>query len=214
LERFVAADPEDRWSRLALAENNLRISRPHEAESVVAGLPQQDHWALIIRLRAALDAQDEERAQRLLALGRSDDPKLARFRGRLALWRRDAPSALREFRLAYTADPEDRDTIYGLLNALVMVGDEAAAQPLRQIAGRLDRLNALVQRAGTAQGRQDPTLMRRIGSACAALNRHAEARAWYKLAITRDPLDSEAQQALFQLDTADRDEPRVSRPAP
>jgi hypothetical protein len=121
---------------------------------------------------------------------------------------------LREFRVAYAADPENRDTIYGLLNALVMVGDEAAAQPLRQIAGQLDRLNALVQRAGTTQGRQDPTLMRRLGAACAALHRNAEARAWYKLAIVRDPLDSEAQQALFRLDTANRDDPQVPRPGP
>jgi hypothetical protein len=56
--------------------------------------------------------------------------------------------------------------------------------------------------------------MRRIGAACAAMDRYPEARAWYKLAIARDPLDSEAQQALFQLDTANRDEPQVPRPGP
>src|SRR5262249_50059021 len=150
------------------------------AESAVAGLPAQDPQALVIRIRVALDAQDERRAERLLALGRSDDPELARFRGRLALSQRDSGTALREFQIAYAADPENRDTIYGLLNALVMVGDHEAAQPLRQVAGKLDRLNALIQRAGTNQGRQDPTLLRQLGSASAALHRNSEARAWFK----------------------------------
>jgi tetratricopeptide (TPR) repeat protein len=212
LARFVAGDPEDRWSRLALAENYLRVGLLDDAASAVAGLAEQDHQALVIRIRIALDAQDEPRARRLLALGRNDDPELARFRGRLALWRRDAPSAVREFRIAYAADPENRDTIYGLLNALVMCGEDEAAQPLRQEAGALDRLNALVQRAGTRQGRQDPTLLRQLGAASAALHRNPEARAWYKLAIARNPLDSEAQQALYRLDLADQAEPSAPRP--
>jgi tetratricopeptide (TPR) repeat protein len=214
LERFVAADPEDRWSRLALAENDLRLGLLDDAESAVAGLAPEDPQALVIRIRVALDAQDEQRGERLLALGRSGDPELARFRGRLALSRRDARSALRAFRIAYAADPENRDAIYGLLNALVMVGDQEAAQPLRQLAGKLDRLNGLVQRAGTTAGRRDPTLLRQLGAASAALNRNAEACAWYKLAIARDPLDSAAQQALFRLDAASRGDTPSPRPRP
>jgi hypothetical protein len=31
---------------------------------------------------------------------------------------------------------------------------------------------------------------------------HEEARAWYRLAITRDPLDEQAQQRLTRLDQA------------
>jgi tetratricopeptide (TPR) repeat protein len=214
LTRFVAADPKDRWSRLALAENYLRLGMWDDAESTVAGLEQQDPQVLVIRIRVALDTQNEPQATRLLALGRSDDPELARFRGRLALWRRDASAALREFRVAYAADPENRDTIYGLLNALVMVGDQEAAQPLRQVAGKLDRLNALIQRAGTTQGRKDPNLLRQLGAASEAMHRNAEARAWYKLAIARNPLDTEAQQALFRLGAASQGDSMSPRAAP
>src|SRR5262249_11839625 len=156
----------------------------------------------------------EPRAERLLALGRRDDPELARLRGRLALWRRDAPSAVRQFRIAYAADPENRDTIYGLASALLLIGDQQAVEPLRQAAGNLARLNALVQRAGTAQGRRDPTLMRQIGAACATLHRDAEARAWYKLAIARDPLDAQAQRALFRLGGAGPGDLRANHPTP
>ena len=42
--------------------------------------------------------------------------------------------------------------------------------------------------------------MRQFGTACAALELNDLARAWYKLAIAADPLDSESQQALVPAD--------------
>ena len=52
--------------------------------------------------------------------------------------------------------------------------------------------------------------MRQLGAACAALDRKGEARAWYKLAIGFDPLDSESQQALFRLnDPSQNDQPLI-----
>jgi hypothetical protein len=41
--------------------------------------------------------------------------------------------------------------------------------------------------------------MRELGAACAALELNELARAWYKLAIAANPLDSESQQAIFRL---------------
>jgi hypothetical protein len=41
--------------------------------------------------------------------------------------------------------------------------------------------------------------MRDLGDACAAVGRFPEARAWFNLAISRDPLDSKAQQGLARV---------------
>jgi hypothetical protein len=56
--------------------------------------------------------------------------------------------------------------------------------------------------------RRDPSLMRDLGTACETLGLSAEARAWYHLALDRDPLDRVTQVALYRLRTAG------SRPAP
>jgi tetratricopeptide (TPR) repeat protein len=202
LTRYVAADPDDRWSRLALTENYRRMGRPAEAEWVIAALPRDDNEAIALRAYIALDRQEQEVAERLLAQGPSDDPILARLRGRLALSRRDNAAALANFRRSYAADPENRETLFGLIAALELSGNKNAALPLRQFASHLDRLSTLIQRAALPEARHDAGLMRQLGETCAALNRTAEARAWYKLAIAVDPLDSLAQQALFRLDDA------------
>ena len=109
-------------------------------------------------------------------------------------------------------DPENHETIFGLLSALAITGDEEAARPLREAARNLDRLNTLIQQAATPEARRNPVLLRQLGAACAALHRDAEARAWYALAIAADPLDSESQRALFRLRDPGRPG-RVSRPS-
>jgi hypothetical protein len=131
----------------------------------------------------------------------------------MALSRRDAPSAIHEFRAAFEADPDDRETVFGLLCALELAHETKAAEPLRELARNLERLNTLVHRAADQTARDDPRLLRELGDACAALHRDPEARAWYELAIARDPLDAEAQRALYRLRPPDRSigaGPRVS----
>ncbi len=210
LARYVAADPGDRWSRLAMADNYRRMGLNAEAESTLAALPQADPEAIVIRAQTALDRSDQDRAERLLALGRIDDPVLARLRGRLALSRGDARSALYHFRIADTADPENHETIFGLLSALAITGEQEAARPLRDLARNLERLNTLIHRVAVRAARRDPVLLRQLGAACEALHRDAEARASYALAIARDPLDSESQRALFRL----REPSRAGRASP
>jgi tetratricopeptide (TPR) repeat protein len=212
LAKYVAADPGDRWSRLTLAETYRRMDRFDEAESVIAGLPAGDPHVIELRARIALDHQGQDEAERLLAQGPPDDPLLARLRGRLALSRREANAAVANFRIAYAADPEDRDTLFGLIAALELAGDKSAALPLREHVGRLDRLNSLIQRASVLDARTNAGLLRELGSACADLGRKYEARAWYKLAITLDPFDAESQQALFRLKEPDKDGNASSRP--
>jgi tetratricopeptide (TPR) repeat protein len=214
LAGYVAADPFDRWSRLALAENYRRMGRLDDAESAIGTLASDDSEAISLRGRMALDRQDHEEAGRLLALGPRDQPLLARLRGTLALGRRDVLEALPNFRIAYAADPENREALFGLIAALELSHDDKAAEPLRERARRYDRLNSLIQRAAVPKARGDADLMRQLGEACAALGRKEEARAWYNLAISRDPLDSIAQQALFRLSETTENVPQPPRVVP
>ncbi len=85
-----------------------------------------------------------------------------------------------------------------------MIGDDGLAAPLRETAKNFELLNSLVQRAAIPNERENPRVLRDLGAACAAAGRDPEARGWYRLAIARDPLDIESQQALFQIDNRDR----------
>jgi Flp pilus assembly protein TadD len=199
LSLFIQTDPEDRWSRLALAENYRRMSRFDDVEAVLAPLPESDKDAMAIRVLLALDRHQDDRAEVMLRSSPPDDPNLARLRGRLAMARRDMPEAVHCFRTALAGLPEDRDALFGLSNSLILQGDEKSAAPLRETVKKLELLNSLVQRAANPNERGKPELIRELGAACAALGRDSEARAWYKLAIASDPLDTIAQQSLFQL---------------
>jgi tetratricopeptide (TPR) repeat protein len=201
LAEFVQADPEDRWSRLAMAENHRRMGLLDEAAAIIAPLPEEDPEAIQLRAMLAIDRHREDEAERLLGLGPRDHAGLATLRGRLALARRDGPAAAREFRTALQGAYDQREPLFGLINALTMMGRDAETGPLRETARKLDALNSLIQRAATTAGRQDPRLLKELGEVCAGLNFRAEARVWYRLAIARDPLDTEAQQALYRLQT-------------
>jgi predicted Zn-dependent protease len=204
LATFVEADPQDRWSRLALAENDRLMGLTDDAEKAISPLPESDTQARAIRVMLALDRHQYDQAQQMLAAGEPLDPTLARLRGKLALARHDGPTAARFFRIAVADEPENRDSLFGLINALSITGDDATAAPLRETAKRLELLNTLIQQAASPHGRNNPRLLQELGAACAALGHNAEARAWYQVAIARDPLDTESQQALFRLASHDR----------
>jgi tetratricopeptide (TPR) repeat protein len=199
LERYIEADPDDRWSRMALAENYRRMGQSDDALRALTGLPRGEPEVIDLLARIELDRQDVSKAERLVATGPVDNPLLARLRGQLALARGDAKSAQGHFRIALAADPLSREALFGLTAALELCGDPKAAEPYRRAAANLDRLNSLVQRAAALKEQKDVNLMRQLGAACAALQFNAEARAWYKLAISANPLDSESQEALYRL---------------
>ena len=200
LQKFVAADPEDRWSRLALVEALRRLNRLDEAERELEVLSPSDPGVRTKRVLIAMDRGDFAAAESTLAERREDDPLLAPLRGQLALQRRDGPAAVEYYRIALAADPTDRAVLAGLGTALRLVGQADAARPYLELAGRHDELWRLVARAATAEGERDPKLPRQLGMACAAAHRYQEARAWLKLAIQHDPLDAESQRTLFELE--------------
>ncbi|MBX6313889.1 MAG: tetratricopeptide repeat protein [Isosphaeraceae bacterium] len=204
LRRCLEADPDDRWSRLALAEIYRRTARYDDAAAQLAALPESDPDARAARAQLALEhRQDLDAAAALLANGPADHPGLARLRGRLAMIRHDGAEAVRQFRIVYAAEPKRHASVSGLGAAYVLAGDPEAARPYLEAAQRFEALAILLRQAGRwteADGR--PDLLRQLGAACAAVGRPDQARAWYQLVITHDPLDSEAQQALYRLRTS------------
>jgi tetratricopeptide (TPR) repeat protein len=215
LRKCIEADPDDRWARIGRAEGLRELARFDEAEAVLTPLPESDPVARATRVRIALDRGDDQAADTLLAGGPADDLNLALLRGRFALARGNGPEAIRQFRIAHDRAPNLREAVLGLGQALKTTGDLAAAAPLLEEARRHERLGSLVQKAAVLKNRDDPALMRDLGEACAALGRNLEARAWYNLAITKDPLDTQAQQALARLKEAeDQARAKDKPPAP
>jgi tetratricopeptide (TPR) repeat protein len=200
LGKFLDADPDDRASRIALVEVLRQMTRDAEAEAKLAPLTNEDPDARAARVRLALDRGDEATAESLLAAAPRNHLDLAILRGRLAMARNDPKAAVVAFRDAVRVDPNHRDAVFGLARALQQV-DDPEARTYLEISHRLERLGTLVQLAGSEATRKNPQLVRDLGAACADVGRIPEARAWYCLAIKLNPLDGEAQQALFRLKT-------------
>lgn len=201
LRRYLEADPEDRWSRLALAELVRRQGRHDEAALVLKPLANDDPEALAARAELALDRGDSEASRGLLDAGPVDHPSLARLRGRLALAEGDAASAVHQFEIALRAEPGRRRTVADLGRAWHVQGASDKAKPLLELAARIDALDNLLLKIEHAD-KTDPALWRRLADACEAAGRVSEARAWYALLLSRDPLDAGAQRAFHRLSTA------------
>jgi tetratricopeptide (TPR) repeat protein len=203
LERAIQADPDDRASRLALAECLRRLGKLDQAESNLDRLPATDPEVLAVRALVALDRGDSLRAQALLGADppHDDHPALARLRGRLALARDDAPAAVRHFRAALKAAPDDRDARFGLAQALHLAGQPEAARPHAETARAQDRLERLVKAARPQDRRNNPATLQAIAEACLALNRREQARAWYRLALSHDPHNDRLKEALSRLES-------------
>jgi Flp pilus assembly protein TadD len=166
---------------------------------VLAVLPESDPDARVVHARIALDRGNDRVAEAILAEGPADHPELARLRGQFALAHGNAPAAVRHFRAAYAALPDNRDTVFGLGTALALVGDHAAAAPFLRDAKSYDTLGALLTRAANSASQNDAALLRALGAACESVHRLPEARAWYNLAVQTNSLDEEAQKALYRL---------------
>lgn len=202
LRQFLEADPADRSSRLALATSYLLTHQLDEADATLRPLPASDPDARALRVQLALDRGAIAEANDLARDGPADHVRLNILRGQLAMLGRDPGRAVPFYRAALTRAPEDRDAIHGLGAALRQLGDPEAKKWL-EISDRQDRLKRMIVNS-VSTIRTDPRLFFKLGTLCQSLQRLPEARAWYRLAITRDPFDSEAQKALDRLDRASR----------
>lgn len=202
LQRFLDADPEDRQSRLALAEVHLRDGRLDACEAVLKPLPNSDVEALALRAQVAMDRADLDAARALLAEGpraHARLARLARLRGRLAVRDRDPAAAVAAYQIAVELAPTNREGLQGLALALTLAGDEQSAAEYTRRAGALREVADLLDRVRALDGQVDRALPARLGAACEAAGQRDEARAWYRLAVTLNPLDADAQQALYRL---------------
>jgi tetratricopeptide (TPR) repeat protein len=200
LDGFIKADPEDRYSRLAVVE--LLLERP-EVESyierILRPLPSHDPDATALQINLAFNLGRYDEAETLLASAPGDHPRIARIRGEMALRRHDLDGAIQHFRQALSGEPYDRVSPMQLAQALRLKGDEAAAKVHLDRVQRLNRLYNLIIRIRSPKRENQVTDLAELGTACEEAGLLEEAKGWYTLAITINPLDSSAQEALHRL---------------
>jgi tetratricopeptide (TPR) repeat protein len=200
LESFIGADPYDRYSRLALA--SLLVNAPDKetkVERILEPLPDSDADAAALRIELKLNHGHIDQAIVLLRSAPEGDPRLARLRGRVALMRGDHAAAIRHFQRALSAEPYDRVSLSELGKALLLKGDKSTAKRYLGRARRLDDVYNLINRVRRPNQENQAPDLTQLGRTCEAAGLIDEAHGWYLLAIGRDPLESEAQQALRRL---------------
>jgi tetratricopeptide (TPR) repeat protein len=199
LESFILANPEDRYSRLALAAILLKSPEMESrVEQTLEPLPRSDPEATALRIELKLEHGRIDEAMAMLQDAPVGDPHLARIRGRVALMRGDHAAAIRHFQDALSDEPYDRVSLSELGKALSLKGDQSAERYLAQ-ARRLDDVYDLLSRVRRPDRENQASDLTQFGRACESAGLLAEARGWYLLAIARDPLNAEAQQGLRRL---------------
>jgi tetratricopeptide (TPR) repeat protein len=200
LESYIMADPGDRYSRLALAA--IRLKSPDTAsrvEGILKPLPRSDPEAAALRIELKLEYGQTDEAAAMLSETPADDRHLARIRGRIAMLRGDHAAAIRQFRDALSDEPYDRVSPSELGKALLLTGEKAAAERYFAQAKRLNTLYDLLNQLRRPDRENEHSDLMRLGQACEASGLFEEARGWYLLVITRNPLDAQGQQALHRL---------------
>jgi tetratricopeptide (TPR) repeat protein len=202
LDGFIKADPNDRYSRLAVVE--LLLERPGEEvgayiQRILEPLPEADADALALRVEFAFNRGQVEEAERLLARAPANHPRTARIRGEIALRRHDFDAAIKYFKEALTGEPYDRVSPMHLAQALQLKGEKAAADVYLARVRRLNSIYNLIIRVRSANHQNQTSDLAELGKACEEAGLNEEARGWHTLAITMNPLDTNAQQALARL---------------
>jgi tetratricopeptide (TPR) repeat protein len=193
----VATDPDDRWSRLALADNYRATHWLDLADATLQPLAESDPDVRAIRAQIALERGEPEVAIRLVQGGPDDHARLNCFRGRLALRDRDLGCAADRFDAAVYREPRDREALHGLVTTLLRLGDPRAEGYLLTLELQ-DELKRTIIESGAA-GKVDVELFIKLAELCEALGRTDQACAWYQVARDRDPLDHQAQQGFARL---------------
>jgi tetratricopeptide (TPR) repeat protein len=200
LDSCIKADPEDRDSRLAVVE--LLLERPEVEsyiEKILEPLPHSDPDALALRINLEFNLGRFDLAESMLATAPSGQHRIARIRGEMSLRRHDLDSAIQHFRDALGSEPYDRVSPMQLALALRLKGDETAAQSYLDRVQRLNRVYNLIMRAHALEKEKKLTDMAELGKACEDAGLVAEAKGWYTLAITINPLDLTAQEGLYRV---------------
>ncbi len=206
LAKSVAADPEDRASRLALALALDRLGRGDEAESVLTLLHDSNPDIQVVRARLALTRGDLELAARLVSEGPERYPGLARLRGLIALAKRDAGAAVHHLAIACEVDPDDRSVQSALRVAARLSAETSNSLPDLAPTPNYKAIDDLVGRLSEPDAQSNAPLLRQMGAACESIGRKDEARAWYQLAVgailSTPPLSRESSASAATFDPA------------
>jgi predicted Zn-dependent protease len=220
LEEFVAADPDDRLSRLTLAEAYRRLDRVDDARTTLGPLPTADPEVRAILARIALARGDISEVERLTGDDADRHPVLARMRAQLDLNRRDLRSATRHLRAAAALDPHNRAVLFQLGDTLLRLGEVEEGRRYLSSSKDHDELFALLVRFGEPGSPNDARLMSQVAVASLRVGLREQARNWYLVALRLDPTNDEVQKALYRLDhegavsLAGAQRPTVSDPRP
>jgi Flp pilus assembly protein TadD len=135
----------------------------------------------------------------ILEQGPTDHAGLALLRGQFAVQLNKFRVAARQFHIVLRIDPDNREALQGLSVVLKQLEDSRAASAVQEQADQWRHLTSLLQKSKTLNIRNDKSLLMEIGQACETVHQVPEARAWYRLALVQDPLDSAVQRALFRV---------------
>ena len=164
LEAFIQADPDDRYSRLALASSLVRFpTMEAKVERVLAPLPQNDPDALALRIELKLNHGRVDEALEMLREAPEHNAHLARLRGRFALMRGDRAAAVRYFQDALSDEPFDRASLSEIGKALRIRGDKSAAQGYLARAKSLDALYNGIHRTSNPDRENQPADLLQVG---------------------------------------------------
>ncbi|MFM7130667.1 MAG: tetratricopeptide repeat protein [bacterium] len=200
LQKAIEADPDDVFSRLALAEVLQRNSRVDDANQELALLPPDLPEALAKRLEIQIEKDGPENAGGLLGKIPENHPSASLIRGRLALGLGNAPEAIRQFEIADKSDPGRRQVLADLGRALGLAGDLAKARDFAQKAGRVDELNNMLLKSENTVEKSGPAEWKEFARACEKAGRLNESRAWLALLIQKNPLEESAQAEIYRID--------------
>ena len=169
LDGFIKADPDDRYSRLAVVE--LLLDRPGEEvdsyiQRILEPLSEADPDALALRIEFAFNRGHVAEAERLLARAPANHPRTSRIRGEIALRSHDFDSAISCFKGALTGEPYDRVSPMHLAQALQLKGDKAAADVYRNRVERLNKVYNLIIRVRSPNRQNRVSDLAELGKAC------------------------------------------------
>ncbi len=202
LQKFVAADPDDLKSQLALVDAYYRLNRLDEAERILEKIPGSNADARAKRIAIAMDRGEYAAAESLLDEG---DCQTAELRGSAPSSPSNTAMAARPFAISASHSRPIRLTASLFRGWAPHSVRRASRKPLSPTSRR-PRVTTSSGGWSPARRRLMAKMIRRCPTnwAWLAPRRAACKRrcAWLKLAIERNPLDSESQRMLFELERA------------
>lgn len=208
-EQFVATDPDDIASWMALAQYYVDAERSDSGlealRKVLANHPSDDGVRGLLAELLLRNAGTEE-AQVLLS---GHEPTagspawLWKSVGELAVTRGDVERAVQCFRRVVEQNPDDLAARYRLGSLLARAGLTVDSQRYLEETVLLDRLQRQVMIVARGTNESAETflpLLKEAGDILVRLGRAKQARPWYELAVAARPDDRETQRKLAAVD--------------